>query len=111
MKIYQLHQYGGEWEDSYDYIVGSYLRKERAEEAMAIFQRVDQIKVKESRQCCCCPLFNSSTDDSDKLKEECIAYCDRFRVAEYDDGGIDCDNWQSYYDEPMYCIKEVEVEE
>ena len=32
MKIYQLHKFGGEWEDSYDYIIGSYLRKERAEE-------------------------------------------------------------------------------
>ena len=30
MKIYQLHERGGEWEDYYDYIRGSFLRKERA---------------------------------------------------------------------------------
>lgn len=32
MIVYQLHKCGGEWEDSFDYIIGSYLRKERAEE-------------------------------------------------------------------------------
>ena len=32
MKIYQLHKYGGEFEEAYDYIIGSYFRKERAEE-------------------------------------------------------------------------------
>lgn len=30
MKIYQIHEYGGEWEDKYDWIVGSYLSEERA---------------------------------------------------------------------------------
>ena len=30
MKIYQLHEYGGQWEDSFDYIIDSYLKKERA---------------------------------------------------------------------------------
>jgi Na+/melibiose symporter-like transporter len=32
MKIYQLHKYGGEWEDAYDYIIGTYWLKKRAEE-------------------------------------------------------------------------------
>ena len=32
MTIYQLHEYSGEWEDYRDRIIGSYLRKERAEE-------------------------------------------------------------------------------
>ena len=32
MKIYQLHKYGGELEDYRNYIIGSYLHKERAEE-------------------------------------------------------------------------------
>lgn len=31
MKIYQIHEWGGEWEDRYDYIVSSYLSKEKAE--------------------------------------------------------------------------------
>ena len=30
MKIYQIHEYGGEWEDKYDLIVASYLSKEKA---------------------------------------------------------------------------------
>ena len=35
MKIYQLHEYSGEYEDFSDRIIGSYLRKERAEEEKA----------------------------------------------------------------------------
>lgn len=35
MKIYQLHEYKGEWEDFRDIIIGSYLRKQRAEEELA----------------------------------------------------------------------------
>ena len=34
MKIYQIHDYGGEWEDRFDYIVGSYLSKEKADAEM-----------------------------------------------------------------------------
>lgn len=30
MKIYQIHEYGGEWKDSYDFIVGSFVSRERA---------------------------------------------------------------------------------
>ena len=31
MKIYQVHKYSGEYEDYRDQIIGSYLRRERAE--------------------------------------------------------------------------------
>jgi len=30
MKIYQIHERGGEWEDYYDYIASSYLSEEKA---------------------------------------------------------------------------------
>lgn len=30
-KIYQIHEMGGEYEDRFDNVVGSYLHKERAE--------------------------------------------------------------------------------
>lgn len=42
MKIYQLHEYGGEWEDRYDYIIGSYLRKERAEEEKVKAEKMEK---------------------------------------------------------------------
>ncbi len=29
--IYQIHERGGEYEDRFDYVVGSYLHKEKAE--------------------------------------------------------------------------------
>ena len=31
MKIYQIIQFGGEWEDSYEYVEKAYLSKEKAE--------------------------------------------------------------------------------
>lgn len=38
MKIYQIHNIGGEYEDAYDVIVGTYLRRESAEKALKFFQ-------------------------------------------------------------------------
>ena len=57
MKIYQLHEYGGEWEDSYDYIIGSYLRKERAEEEKIKAEVKDNKLVEHSNRCWACPFI------------------------------------------------------
>ena len=34
MKIYQITQFGGDWEDSYEYVEKTYLSKEKAEEEL-----------------------------------------------------------------------------
>ena len=110
MKIYQIHQYGGEWEDRYDYILGSYLHKERAEEALVVVQMDDEIQFQQSRHCADCPVVcDLDTDDVELLSEKCRQHCDRFVLEEYDDGCPECANWQSYYEKPNYRIKEVEV--
>ena len=36
IKIYQIHEKGGGCEDNFDYIVGSYLHKEKAERTQKI---------------------------------------------------------------------------
>ena len=36
-KIYQIHEQGGEYEDRFDNVVGSYLHKERAERELERF--------------------------------------------------------------------------
>ncbi len=38
MVIYQIHKYSGQYEDFTDVIVGSYLKKERAEEEKVNFE-------------------------------------------------------------------------
>ena len=35
MKIYQITEFGGEWEDSYEYVEKTYLSKEKAEEELS----------------------------------------------------------------------------
>lgn len=37
-KVYQVHREGGQWEDSYDYIVGTYSNKEAAENHVAYLE-------------------------------------------------------------------------
>ena len=112
MKIYQLHKYGGEWEDSYDHIIGSYLRKERAEEMLSYFQEQEMMAQELNSHCKNCPMLNSATIDSEKLAEECVTYCNNFIRVNYDDGDdCDCENWLPIYEKSYYRIEEVEVEE
>ena len=111
MKIYQLHKYGGEWEDVYDHIIGSYLRKERAEELMADFKQRSKIREEESRHCMDCPVWEQLGDNIEQIAQKCADYCSRFVRDNQDDGGFECNNWQSYWELPGYRIEEVEVEE
>ena len=50
MKIYQLHKHGGEWEDYRDVIIGSYLRKERAEEEKLKAEKEEEINRARAKQ-------------------------------------------------------------
>ena len=112
MKIYQLHEYSGEWEDFRDYIVGSYVNVERAKAEMAKLQEKAKEKTQQSRICNGCPICDSfGRDDFEVLAQECSNYCKRFERENCEDGSIDCANWTSCYDEPSFEIKEVDVEE
>jgi hypothetical protein len=111
MKIYQLHQYGGEWEDAYDDIVGSYIRKERAEEEKINAQYATNARIVQAKYCNRCPYTGSIEYNAERLRNMCIAYCDKFCEEVYYDGSIGCKNWVPYTGEIMYRIEEVEVEE
>lgn len=107
MVIYQLHKYGGEYEDRYDYIIGSYLRKERAEEEKNKRELVEEEKIKMSRKCRSCPFLDDDFCLEDKNHEE---YCDKAELTKDDKWGIYCNN--CYYHFPTYFrIEEAEVEE
>lgn len=110
MKIYQVYQYDAMWGE-YDHIVGSYLKKERAEEVMAKCMAEDEEKHRQSLRCGACPLINAETvQETEDAVKECSSNCKDFVIMKNGEE-IDCENWVSYYDIPVYQIKEVEVEE
>ena len=110
MKIYQLHEYGGEWEEAYDYIIGSYFRRERAEEEKA----KSELKCEEDRQlsrhCSNCPIINGWSLDEEVAKK-CEKYCDKFKYVDMGDDGFDCGNYVGLWYDSHFKIEEVEVEE
>ena len=110
MKIYQLHEYSGEWEDFHDRIIGSYLRKERAEEEKAKAEIKEKELIERSKKCNRCPFLESYLSDLDDLLVKHSDYCVDAKLEE-NEYGIDCDNYFSHWDESTFEIKEVEVEE
>lgn len=111
MKIYQLHEYSGEWEDYRDRIIGSYLRKERAEEEKAKAEAEEELLLEHGKRCNNCPLLD---DYSWLTIENLIAkypnYCTESKLEETD-YGINCQNYYSHWDKSTFKIVEVEVEE
>ena len=68
MKIYQIHQYGGEWEDAYDIIISSYLSEEKAQ---AELERLEDEEAN-SPSCYKCPLYYCPDNcDLECGSEEC----------------------------------------
>lgn len=104
MKIYQLHEYGGQWEDSFDYIIGSYLKKERAEEEKAKAQIREKELTEQHNKCNNCPYLY----DEFISNEDLLSYCPKAKLVkgEY---GMDCENYYTHWDASTFEIVEVEV--
>ena len=110
MIIYQIHQYGGVWEDAYDHIIGSYLRQERAEEKMEWAKMQYSERQLLSRHCVNCPI-GDGWDLDETIAAKCRRYCDKFEYIDLGDDGFDCGNYSCDWDEAYFRIEEVEVEE
>ena len=106
MKIYQIHKCGGQWEDSYDYIVGSYLHKEKAEMQKLQLEAEEQELRNQSEKCNECPYLY----DAFVTSEELLKYCPKANW-EHDDYDEICTNYFQLWDESEFTIEEVEVEE
>lgn len=106
MKIYQLHEYGGEYEDHYDYIIGSYLRKKRAEEEKTKAEAKEKELREHHKRCNSCPFIETQTN----LLNSFPNYCSEARLEETE-CGIDCENFYLKWDESIFKIEIVEVEE
>ena len=110
MKIYQLHKYGGKWEEAYDYIIGSYFRKERAEEEKMKAELQDAADKHLSHHCSNCPMVDGWSLN-DEVAKKCERYCDKFKYVDLGDDGFDCDNYTTHWYDVYFRIEEVEVEE
>lgn len=119
MKIYQIHQYGGEWEDRYDFIVESYLSEEKAKAKKELLEQEEA----EIAKCSSCPLYYCDNDCDEDCKtcneqkvDKAKAYCNRYEPfdiekhdpEEYDDSEK-CVNFYCRYEESFFKIEEVEV--
>jgi hypothetical protein len=110
MKIYQIHEYSGEYECYRDYIVGSYLNEEKAIAKMEELQRIEVERRVKIDHCSLCPILDSDViaDTFDMIVKRCSMYCRDAKITE-DRFGYDCENYCDYWDEATYEIKEVEV--
>ena len=110
MKIYQVHEFGGEYDDYFDRIVGSYMKRERAEEVRDE-KRAEAKRLRaKSDKCNQCPIFNEEHSTIEDFIAAAARYCDEAEIVE-DYFGVNCENYFCLWDDPNYCVEEVEVEE
>jgi hypothetical protein len=110
IKIYQLHEYSGEYEDFTDRIIGSYLREDRAKEEKIKAETKERKLTEHGNRCINCPFLEEDFSNLNDLLQEYPDYCDKVQLSE-SDYGIDCENYYSKWDNSTFKIKEVEVEE
>ena len=116
MKIYQVHEHGGEYEDYYDWIVGSYLRKERAKEHKRELEENEKTLEGRSKKCANCPFLDEDINVLPNLLAKYSDYCNNFELYnELYDGedfeDIYCKNMYEHWNSSWFTIEEVEVEE
>ena len=100
---------GGEYEDAFDYIIGSYLHRERAERELEKLNDLLDGRYMYYQKCSnCSAQFGCSVNEIDEIRENCDCFS-----AEDDEALIGfCKNAVCSYDENMrYKIEEVNVDE
>lgn len=111
MKIYQLHKYTGVWEDFRDTIIGSYLRRERAEEEKNKAEIKEKELTEQNEKCFECPFIGEDNENLNSLLSEYSNYCTKVKLNRTEYGIINCDNYYTHWDDATFSVKEVEVEE
>lgn len=105
MKIYQIHKSGGEWEDRYDIIVGSYLNFNKAKEEKERLQTEEHMRILKAQKCDKCPLYYTYEKITDMMVENAKEYCQEYLSTE----SRCCDNYEFDMDESFFDVREVEV--
>lgn len=97
MKVYQVQETGGEWEDCYDFERGTYISKELAEKRMAELVK-EELKMREQRELC----YNCSDNISERSKMHCYKkYSDILPLG--------CVNSVVLKDDAEFKIEEIDV--
>lgn len=113
-KVYQLHEYSGSYEDYRDLIRGTYLSKERAEEALMAREVAEQTLRELNDRCFDCPFSGEDTNKLEKLLVDYPDYCPHQATELYIDADyeyIECKNYYQHWDEATFEVIEVEVDE
>lgn len=116
MKIYEVREHGGEWEDSYDIRLKAFLSREKAE-AFLVEQKKWLEKERAQIQLCRkCPVafecYKSEEEVKKALKEhEWYADCIKNAPIESDNWNSWIGCWHSNDCATGYYIEEAEVEE
>lgn len=120
MKVYQIHEYGGEWEGSYDYIRFTYLSEDKAK--LKLKKLEDQELL--ARMCKNCPLdYCSSYCEGEHACETCNEkerikeaknYCKRCDIEKIKDdcskyAYIQCTNNSWHHEDSYFRIEEIDV--
>ena len=110
MKIYQLHEFGGQWEDRFDYIVGTYVKKERAVEEKLKLEQKEAARQERQRKCNDCPILGNDLqcDTLEYAQHACHNYCSNAQISE-DKFGYECGNYECGWDASSFRIDEIEV--
>lgn len=119
MKVYQLHESGGQWEDYFDYIVGTYLDKQKAE----IKQKELEAQEIIDRKCDNCLLYHCPFDcdmdcedcTKDTMIERAMKDCNRCDAIKTEDVNspdgycVSCKNQSLHCEDKYFRIEEVDV--
>lgn len=106
MQVYNLIEFGGEYEDYYEHLVGCYLSKEKAEQDKKFLEEKEREVQKKRELCNRCPCeYDAKTEDKEQaLCEDCS-----LKVEVYDEERYYCENSCISYDNKYYIIKLVDV--
>jgi hypothetical protein len=108
MKIYQLHECGGEWEDHFDRIIASYVSKDKAIEGKRISEELERQQREHHELCSNCPFIDEDLNNLETILEDYKDYCDKAHFAS-DSDYIRCTNYFYKCDDISFYIQEIEV--
>lgn len=109
MKIYQIHELYGEYEDFTDRIVGSYFNRSKAEQEMnKLIQEENELR-EQSEKCDTCPYINRDGGDYDIMLTSMMKPCELADLY-CEDGYVDCKNYYTHWGDASFVLEEVEVE-
>lgn len=105
MQVYLLIEYGGQWEDYYEHIVGCYKDLNKAEKKKKKLEKENKESMEQKELCNSCPCY-CGADKEDFSKVLCIK-CKMEKDSIFDE--YFCENAITSYDEESYRIDALEV--